>query len=436
MKSPALDGASATARLDRVPRDGDPPYAWVMLPLAILMQLGTSPGQTFGVSLFNEPMRDSLGLSHTELTGAYMLASALAAVPLMWIGRRMDRVGLRRVSLVLVAVVAAACFVISRVNGIVGLTLAFFLLRAFGQGGLSMASGNTLGMWFSRRLGLASGIAGIGAACGVAVTPFVYNSLIEYFGWRDAYTVIGGVLLVLLLPLMVLTYRNNIDAMAEAAAPAHATRPKGGVSFTLREAIRTPAYWTATACAALTGLLCTAIFFNLDPMLTRNGLTSGHAAAVFPWVASAMALMQLNGGMLADRLPLRVLMAVAMALLGGGVLVMGEGTTPLVVYAGGVMLGAGQGLMAVTGNTLWPRYFGRRELGSIRSSVWTVTVAACSVGPFIMGLTLDLTGTYEPSLWVFVALAAVTSAATFVWGGPPEVVEASQPCTSAALAAG
>ena len=427
MKSPALDGAATTRH------DVDPPYAWAMLPLAILMQLGTSPGQTFGVSLFNEPIRESLGLSHTELTGAYMLASALAAVPLMWLGRRMDRHGLRRVSLLLVAVVAAACFVISQVNGIVGLTLAFFLLRAFGQGGLSMASGNTLGMWFSRRLGLASGVAGIGAACGVAVTPFVYNALIQHFGWRDAYAVIGGVLLLVLLPLMWLTYQNNVEAMA--AAPSNGAKPHSGRSFTLRDAMRTPAYWTATACTALTGLICTAVFFNLDPMLARNGLTSAHAAAVFPWVASAMALMQLNGGMLADRAPLRVLMAVAIVLLGGGMLVMGEGTTPLVVYAGGLMLGAGQGLMSVTGNTLLPRYFGRRELGSIRSSVWTVTVAACSVGPFIMGLTFDLTGTYEPSLWLFAALAAVTSVATFVWGGPPKVAEASQPCASAALAA-
>ncbi len=432
MKSPALDGAAAV-RLEKVPRDGDPPYAWAMLPLAILMQLGTSPGQTFGVSLFNEPIRESLGLSHTELTGAYMIASALAAVPLMWLGRRMDRNGLRTVSLLLVAVVATACFVISQVQGIISLTLAFFLLRAFGQGGLSMASGNTLGMWFSRRLGLASGVAGIGAACGVAVTPLVYNSLIQYFGWREAYAVIGGVLLLVLLPLMWLTYRNNVEAMA--VTPSAVARHTTGRSFTLREALQTPAYWAATACAALTGLLCTALFFNLDPMLTRNGLTSAHAAAAFPWIAGAMALMQLNGGMLADRVPLRVLMAVAMALLGGGLLVVGQATTPLAVYSGGVLVGAGQGMIGVTGNTLWPRYFGRRELGSIRSSVWTITVAACSVGPFIMGLTFDLTGSYDPSLWLFVALAALTSAATLVWGGPPEVAEAPQPCTSAALAA-
>lgn len=429
MKSPALDGA-AVVRLE-----SDPPYAWAMLPLAILIQIGSSPGQTFGVSLFNEPIRASLSLSHTQLTGSYMLASALAALPMMWIGRRMDRHGLRQITLMLVAIAALACFAISQVHGIVGLTLAFFLLRAFAQGGLSMASGNTLGMWFSRRLGLASGVAGIGTACGIAVTPFVYSALIQHFGWRYAYAAIGVTLLVTLLPLLALAYRNNLDAMAAMGTPSTTIRHTGP-SLTLREAMRTPAYWAGLACAALTGLLCTAVFFNLDPMLARNGLTSADAAAVFPWLASAMALMQLYGGVLADRVPLRVLMSVAIALLGAGVVVMGEGTTPFVVNIGGMLLGAGQGLIGVTSNTLWPRYFGRRELGAIRSSVFSSTIAACSVGPFLMGVTLDLTGTYGPSLWLFVALAAVTAVGTFVWGGAPKVVvKVPEPCAAAVLAA-
>ncbi|TWT95211.1 Major Facilitator Superfamily protein [Botrimarina colliarenosi] len=425
MKKPAPDGA-VSARVET-----DPAYAWVMLPLAILMQIGTSPGQTFGVALFNEPMRQSLALSHTELTGAYMIASALAAIPLMWIGRRMDRHGLRRVSLLLVAAVALSCFAISRVHGVVGLTMGFFLLRAFGQGGLSLASGNTLGMWFSRRLGLASGVAGVGMSIGIALMPYIYNYLIDHFGWRQAYAMVGLVIAVTLLPLLALAYRNNDETSSNETV----TEVSPARSLSFHAALRTPAYWAALSCAALTGLICTAVFFNLTPLFERNGLTTRDAAAVFSWVAAAMAFMQLNGGMLADRVPLRVLMAMAMALLGAGVLVMGEGVTPLAVNLGGVLLGAGQGLMAVTGNTLWPRYFGRRELGSIRSSVWTATVAACSVGPFIMGLTYELTGGYGPSLWLFVSLAAAVSFGSLVWGAPPELqTQPSRP--QPAIAAG
>lgn len=71
-------------------------YGWVMLPLSMGALIASSPGQTFGVSIFNEPMRSSLGLSHGQLAAAYMLGTLLGAIPIAYIGRQMDRHGLRR----------------------------------------------------------------------------------------------------------------------------------------------------------------------------------------------------------------------------------------------------------------------------------------------------------------------------------------------------
>lgn len=400
----------------------DPAYAWVMLPIAILMQVGTSPGQTFGVALFNEPIRESLGLSHTELTGAYLVASLLAAAPLMWLGKRMDRHGLKLVSLCLVGAVGLACLAISRVQGLVALTACLFALRTFGQGGLSLAAGNTLGMWFSRRLGLASGVAGVGMSAAIAVVPLALHTLIDRMGWRDAYAVVGVVVMGLLLPLIAVAYRNN-DAALGGTAPSDAAPAATPRELSFHAALRTPAYWIASACTALVGLICTGVFFNLTALFEQGGFTPAQAAALFPTVAVAMAVMQIGGGALADRAPLRVLMAAAVAALGAGVVVLGEAPSLLAAHTGGALIGAGQGLMGVTGNTLWPRYFGRTELGAIRSSVWTATVAACSAGPFVMGLTYDLTGGYGPSLWLFAGMAAVASVAAVLGAAPPEAVE-------------
>lgn len=414
------------------PGESDPPYAWVMLPLAILMQIGTSPGQTFGVALFNEPIRESLDLSHTQLTGSYLIASLLASVPLMWIGRRMDRQGMRLTSLVLVVAVGLSCLAISQVRGLIGLTVCFFLLRAFGQGGLSLAAGNTLGMWFRKRLGVASGIAGVGMSASVAIAPMGYYALIEMLGWRSAYSTVGLILWATLLPLLWLFYRNN-DVANESQRNDGAQSPAGSMTF--RDAVRTPAYWSASACTAIVGLVSTGVVFNLVPLFEYNGFTPAQAAATFPTIAIAMAVLQLKGGMLADRISLRLLMALAVGLLGGGAVVIGHGTTILASQIGAALFGAGQGLMAVTGNTLWPRYFGREELGAIRSSVWTATVAACSAGPFIMGATVDLTGGYGPSLWLFAGLAVVAASGSLVWGGEPERDESGSQQSSLVLPA-
>jgi hypothetical protein len=61
-------------------------YGWVMLPAVMLVSICTSPGQPFGIAVFNPYLRQALGLSNSELSGAYMAGTMLAALPLIYIG--------------------------------------------------------------------------------------------------------------------------------------------------------------------------------------------------------------------------------------------------------------------------------------------------------------------------------------------------------------
>src|SRR5690606_13768559 len=84
-------------------------YGWVMVPVAVAAVVATSPGQTYSIAPFNESFRADLGLTHTQLTAAYMFGTLLAAVPLFWVGRAMDRHGLRRTTAAAVVLLGAAC---------------------------------------------------------------------------------------------------------------------------------------------------------------------------------------------------------------------------------------------------------------------------------------------------------------------------------------
>ena len=190
-------------------------YGWVMLPLAALMQIATSPGQTFGVSIFNAPIRETLQLSHSQLTGCYLLASLLAAAPMPLVGWLADRVGLRKTGLAVIVLLGLACAATSRAHGMVTLTIGFLMLRTFGQGALTLLSVNTLAMWFSRRLGLVSGVMGLGTSIGIAVLPQVYLSLIDSVGWRNAYLVLGGATVGVMLPLVFFLFQNRPEDVGQ-----------------------------------------------------------------------------------------------------------------------------------------------------------------------------------------------------------------------------
>lgn len=401
-------------------------YGWVMLPIAIAGFIATSPGQTYGISAFNASFRDALGLSHTTLTGAYMFGTLAAAPLVSFVGTLMDRFGIRRVMMIVVLLFGGTCIATSQVGGLISLFAAFFLLRLLGQGALTLLSSNTLAMWFHDRLGTVSGLMSLGTAAAFAVVPPLNLVLIDQFGWRLAYVMLGLAVWTVMLPLLLVFYRNRPEDIGQApdGAAAHSLKPKTGDvvemrwSLTLPDALRTRAYWILLLMSMTWALVGTAIVFNIVDLFESRGLTEGDTALFFGCFAVTMAASQFLGGLLADRFRLNLLLCASM--LGTALSVTYlhwlEGAGGVVVFAVGQ--GCAQGLFMVLGQTIWARYFGRAHLGKIRGTVWTATVAGSSVGPFVMGVAKDACGDYAAAIWLFAAMNALLAVAALAVTAP------------------
>jgi MFS family permease len=401
-------------------------YGWVMLPIATLAAIATSPGQTFGISVFNPTFRLTLGLSHSQLTGAYMIGTLLAAIPQPYIGGLMDRYGIRRVMFIIVILLGFACIFMSQVQGLLMLFLAFFFLRLLGQGALTLMANNTLAMWFQVRLGAVAGIMNAGVAGSLALIPPVILVLINQFGWRETYIVLGVTVWLVMLPLLLLFYRNrpedvgqSLDGRSSTETTIDVEEDKETVSFSLNEARHTRAYWILLILAAAWGLIVTAVFFNIIPIFTSQGLTDANAAATFTTVALALATTQLIGGVLADRIRLNWLAALSTLAMTAGILALSRANSVLLAQFYALLIGIGQGLFGAVNNTVWARYFGRAHLGKIRGTVAMAMVAGSSAGPFIMGATYDIFGSYEVSLNLFITLLIPLAIAS-LWATPPK----------------
>jgi MFS family permease len=279
-----------------------------------------------------------------------------------------------------------------------------------------------------------SGLSGLGFSGAVAVVPASFLLLIHQVGWRWAYRFVGLGLWLLLIPFVLLLYRNRPKDVGQrvdgdppfARQGASSARdsdvhdqPGLEASFELWQAWRTRTYWIALAISAMWGMIATAIFFNILPIFAWQGLSETQAAATFTTFALAMAISQVASGIMADRVPLNLLLSLSAAGLLGGVLTLWNMDSPVMAHLYAIQFGAAQGLLIAVGNTLWPRYFGRLHLGQIRSSIWTATVAGCSVGPFLMGLSIDMLGGYGPSLALFATLLAFASLLGFFATPPP-----------------
>ncbi len=408
-------------------------YGWVMLPIAILAQAATSPGQTFGVSIFNPSFQEALGISLSQLTGAYMIGTLMAAVPQPYIGGLMDRFGIRRTMTGVVVLLGLACFYTATVHSIWMLLIAFFLLRMFGQGALSLLASNIPAMWFATRLGRVAGLMNIGVAGATAIVPPVILWMITQLGWRWAYALMGVAVWIILLPILVFLFRNRPEEVGQKLdgfrlpgtmstpnfAPAVGESDSKEISFNLKAAQRTRTYWIMMAQQTLWALIATAIFFNLLPLFTSKGMTAAQAAATYTTLAIATVIAQLVAGALADRTPLNWLLSLALFSMTGAIFVIIAGAAPWLSLGFAILMGITQGFGGVVGGTLWARYYGREHLGKIRGSIFTAAVAGSSVGPFMMGVIYDNTGSYQTSLWIFIVMLIPVAFAA-LWATPPK----------------
>ncbi len=395
-------------------------YGWVMLPISMLTLIASSPGQTFGVSIFNESIRESLALSHGQLAAAYMLGTLFGALPISFIGRQMDRYGLRNTLLAVVTLFSLACWLTSVVQGWWGLFLAFGLLRMLGPGALALLSSNTLPFWFERRLGMVEGLRNVGMAVAMASIPALNLWLVTHWGWRGSYMIMGSGVWLVLFPLLVKYFRNHPEDVGQSldglkqrrngrsgGGADSGNRSGGGEmlwGFTLEQTLRTKEFWIVASGTAANGLIHTALFFSMVSIFAERGLGAADAAATLTVFAVALATMQFFGGALADRLPARVLLFIGMLGLSLAVGLLFVADSAITAHAAGAMLGIGQGIFFGVSQPLWARYFGRTHIGKIRGALMTFNVASSSVGPLVAGLTRDWQGSFSLALVLFVLL--------------------------------
>jgi MFS family permease len=399
-------------------------YGWLILPVVLAIQIASSPGQTFGVSVFNPYIRAELGLSHSEISGAYMLGTLLASLPMVYVGALVDRYGLRRVLGGVVLLFGLTCVGFAQATGLITVFLSFLFLRMLAQGSMGLLTSNAMSMWFNRRLGLAVGIVSTGSALSMGMVPTISLSLIQNYGWRTAYVFLGIAVVCVIIPLLVFVFRNRPEDIG-LHPDGLKTDPRNGSAAPIIEkahnlafAVRTRAYWVMLAAVALPAMMITGIHFHAVQIYLDVGMTEADAAGMFSIFAGSVAVSMLLGGIMADRFRLNLLLSGSMLGISGGIWLLTQVSDLSTSALFAIVLGAGQGIFMSVKSTIWVRYFGRAHLGKIRGTITTVEVAASSTGPFLMGAAHDLLGSYIYILTVF-ALMALPMIVIGLFATPP-----------------
>ena len=155
-----------------------------LLIFGFLIAFASGFGQTFFISLFSEDFRETFNLSNTQFGSLYSIATILSALTIIWAGKLIDTVSLKKYTLAIVLGLSITCFFASIVFNVILLFFVIYFLRLFGQGLMGHTSRTTMARYFKANRGKALAISGFGFSFGEMIYPFVVVILILTFGWR------------------------------------------------------------------------------------------------------------------------------------------------------------------------------------------------------------------------------------------------------------
>lgn len=382
-------------------------YGWFILIIAGFGVFFSGPGQTYSNSQFIDEYINDFGWSRSLVSSVYSIATLVAGFLMIFVGRFIDRFGQRLMMVTIGTLFAIACLFNSFISSIWMLAVGFFLIRLLGQGSMSLIPNTLVAQWFIKKRGRALSLVTLFSFASAMLFPIVNTWLIQNWDWQVAWQSWGILLLFFFVPLAFFGVKNQPEMIglepdgftdkpnANEGNPLTAPVQEAEEDWTLKEAMRTKAFWAILVCVGIPAMINTGITFHIASIFNTNGLSLEVAAMVLSLMAFVGIPMSLTSGFIIDKIPTNyVLLAIFIIEFFVLLLILVTNTVWLAVLFG-ILWGTAGGLERIGVNVIWPNYFGRKYIGSINGVGMTMGVIGSSLGPLPFGVGFDVFGDYN-----------------------------------------
>lgn len=388
---------------------------WVVFGSTLGLIVGNGPITLFTFGVFLKPIIATFGWNRGTVASAITVSQALGALATPFVGKLVDRWGVRRVTLPFITVFAlttaaialtpASPFIFILLYGICG-------LAGGGQQPLNYAK--AISAWFESSRGLALGIAMAGVGIGTALDPQIVRLLINHFGWRGAYVGLGILTFAVAFPAVAFFVREPDRDSAtdrEHLTSAGYTHDLSGNApgMPVAEAVKGFRFWFLLAAVFLVAAAVNGTIAHVVPILTDRGISAAVATSMLSVTGIALIGGRILSGFFLDRFFAPYVAACFFLLPLTGIGLLSSGASGIIPLLGTVCLGLGIGSEIDIMAFLVGRYFGVRTFGEIYGWIMGVFVFASGLGPTIMGVCYDRTHSYNLALEGFAVSLALAS---------------------------
>jgi MFS family permease len=369
-------------------------------------------GPVLGV--FFEPIQTELEWSRAELAFGFTIGSMTSSLFTFLFGRILDRYGTRAIVVIAGVVIFFAMIGISFMQAPWQFWILFGLGRGSALGGIQIGGGIAIANWFVKKRPRAAAIRQSGLRAGQATFPMLIAAILLLTDWRDAWRILALLTAILIIvpsftylrrrPEDLGLYPDGEKPLDEtAAAPRGFGRDIRDISWTLKEARRTRAFWMIIVFVSVDRFALGAINLHMVINFQDQGLSAFQAASILTIFATTSAITGVPWGFVFEKMHVRfsAMLISFLLLLSMGMLLIADNYFLGVLF--GLAFGFAVGGSSIVENLLWADFFGRRHLGEIRA--FTAPFRFLSpTGPTIAGFIHDQTGSYRIAYSIFAGI--------------------------------
>ena len=416
-------------------------YGWWMVAITSVMSFFASGIFFRGFGVLVLPIRDQLMITQAQTNLVFSVARAEGGLEGPLAGWLIDKFGNRKVLVPSLMITVAGYFLMAFwMPSLWSFAVVYLGLVSLGNSmAFQHACFAALNQWFIRRRSLSISIlAAVASLGGLALIPTM-NLLIDKTNLQWGLIASGLFYLVILLPICY-WFRNRPEDMG--LLPDGATRPpavagtRGATrreyrDYTVREALRTQAYWFLLLGAGLRQTATLGILVSLFPILIEDkGMSPQMAANLVGAMSAINFVSRLVMGYLGDRVSKKAILGLSLGVEGIGYLFLWLGNWQTAV---GITLVLGfvvcEGMMDGAGVIVWAalgEYFGRSRFATLRGYITFGYAWALVASPVYAGWIYDRFGNYDRAI-VPGAICAMIAGVFFMLIKKPPVLTAASP---------
>jgi cyanate permease len=421
--------------MDTVTVQKRPFYGWKLLA-ALAAVVSINQGMTYvGAAVINAPMAKDLGLSRGTLGLGSMVFLLCLGLTAPLVARMVNSFGacatlcLGSLLVALGSLLLATCA--TRAWHFV-LFYGFILGTGDVFGGM-VAAQSCATLWFEKRRATAFALVLVGAGLGGSIAAPLFTRVIAaaHGNWRAGWLCIftAALMAALVSALFVKNRPEQAGQLADGYAKP-ATEMIGGFAtrhsrihrtrdhWTVREAMRTPAFWLLTMAAVSESVPGTAAVAHAVPHLRDLGHTAAAAGSALGFFAVCSIAGKLIVGFVCDRMDPGIAWSLSILIIGSGVFIATRAESEAAMYLFTGLVGFGSGAALTCWHTTVANYFGPVSFPSILCAQLPISNTLAAISPFLVGMVYDARGSYTSALFVLAAFSVLT-AILLLFANPP-----------------